>query len=82
MGKVEDLLVDSISFQILKYYVKGFVFNFSFPFFCIKEDRIIPSDKIVAIRPKAIIIKEEKEKTAQETVKEKEKVKATAAEPA
>ena len=81
IGKIEDLLVDSISYKILKYYVQGFVFDFHFPFFCFKEDRIIPCDKIIAIKPKVVIIKEKSAKGEQKKAAE-EKIKATAAEPA
>ncbi len=78
IGKVEDLLIDTETFFITKYYIQGTSFGFRLtPFLgTFKENRIIPAANIVKITPKAIIIKGESK------IKEKEKVKATVPEPA
>lgn len=74
LGKVEDLLVDSISLQIVKYYIKGLCVTRKLPFACLEPNRIIPANKVLKITPEAIIIKDE---VGQMTEKElKEKVKA------
>ncbi len=78
IGKVEDLLIDTETFFITKYYIQGTSFGFRLsPFLgTLKENRIIPAENIVKISSKAIIIKGESK------IKEKEKVKATVPEPA
>ena len=81
IGKVEDLLIDTETFFITKYYIQGTIFGFRLsPFLgTLKENRIISAENIIKIKSKAIIVKGEEPKAK---VEEKEKVKATIPEPA
>ncbi len=78
LGKVEDLLIETETFSVTKYYIRGTAFGFRLlPFLgTFKENRIIPAENIIKIGPKVIIVREESK------IKEKEKVKATVPEPA
>jgi len=73
LGKVEDVLIETESMVILKYYLKGTALGFQTqPFLgTFKENRIISADKIISITAKAIVVKDESE------MEEKEKIKAT-----
>lgn len=73
LGKVEDLLIDTETFSIIKYYIRGTAFGFrTTPLLgTFKENRIISAENIIKIGPRAIIVKgEAKEKEAKATVPE------------
>lgn len=86
IGRVEDLLVEIESFNILKYYIRGTAFSFQGgPIFgTYKPNRIIFSKDIISITSQAIIVKDDTEvkKEALQQAQNKEKVKATVPEPA
>lgn len=50
LGKTEDLLIDTTTFGIIKYYIKSFL-----------KERIISSDLVIEIKPGKIIIKDDYE---------------------
>lgn len=48
IGKISDLLIDTETLCIVKYYIHGFI-----------QEKILPANKIIKITPKAVIFSED-----------------------
>ena len=68
LGKVYDVLIDTQTAVIAKYYVRASMTGLT------QADRIIPANKVVAITREAIVVRDDFEKVA--AVEEVEKVEA------